>query len=167
MRYFQTVCAVVPKVTTVLPVLLESSTHWLLTKQFTHVTAISRMASLQGRIEWQSFRTRLPYGYGSCTAWKLVGVIVSRCLCVFFFSGWPWFFLFFRGLLPTDCWLNISHMSQLFPEWLVYKRKESVTELLYNAALVFSSPMLPALWKHSGQNWLGCTSGWSFYCMPA
>ena len=109
-RCFQTVCAVVPKVTTVLPVLLGSSTHWLLTKQFTHVTAISRMASLQGRIEWQSFRTRLPYGYGGCTAWKLVGVIVSRCLCVFFF----WVTMVLPLLSkPSTHWLLTEHFTRV------------------------------------------------------
>ena len=41
-RCFQTVCAAVPWVTTVLPLLLGSSTHWLLTEYFTHITAISR-----------------------------------------------------------------------------------------------------------------------------
>ena len=38
------VCAVVPWVTTVFPLLSGPSTHWLLTEHFTHVTAVSRMA---------------------------------------------------------------------------------------------------------------------------
>ena len=56
--------------------------------------------------------------HSGCTTWKPTGAMVSRCfqtVCCCSL-GDHCFFLSFWGLPLTDCWLNISHMSQLFPE---------------------------------------------------
>ena len=87
-------------------------------------------------------------GYSGCTTWKLVDTMVwgASRLFVLLFPKWPQFFLSFWGLPPTDCWLNNSHMSQLYPEWLLFTEGSS-DRAFVQGCLMDMVVVLPEKWR--------------------